>query len=65
MTGPSIKLYRKITAAVQEIDLIASGGVRSTADIDELESIGCKGVIIGKALYEQTIKLEDLAKYAG
>ena len=64
MTGPSIKLYRKITAAVQEIDLIASGGVRSIVDIDELESIGCTGVIIGKALYEQTIKLEDLAKYA-
>lgn len=64
MTGPSIKLYRKITAAVQEINLIASGGVRSIADIDELESIGCKGVIIGKALYEGNIELEDLAKYA-
>ena len=65
MAGPSIKLYRKILGAVQEIDLIASGGVRSLADIDVLESIGCAGVIIGKALYEQTIKLEDLAKYAG
>ncbi|MGI8410111.1 MAG: HisA/HisF-related TIM barrel protein [Pyrinomonadaceae bacterium] len=50
---------------MQEIDLIASGGVRSIDDIDELESIGCSGVIIGRALYENTIKLEDLAKYAG
>ncbi len=65
MAGPSIKLYRKILGAVQEIDLIASGGVRSLDDIDELEKIGCAGVIIGRALYEQTIKLEDLAKYAG
>ena len=65
MAGPAFKLYRKILGAVQEIDLIASGGVRSIDDIDELEKIGCSGVIIGRALYEQTIKLEDLAKYAG
>ena len=65
MAGPSIKLYRKILGAVQEIDLIASGGVRSLDDIDELERIGCTGVIIGRALYEETIKLEELAKYAG
>lgn len=65
MAGPSLKRYRRIIAAVPEIALIASGGVRSIADIDELNSIGCKGVIIGKALYEQTIKMEELAKYAG
>ena len=65
MAGPAIKLYRKILGALPEINLIASGGVRSIGDIDELERIGCSGVIIGRALYEQTIKLEDLAKYAG
>jgi phosphoribosylformimino-5-aminoimidazole carboxamide ribotide isomerase len=65
MSGPSIDLYREIIATVPGIDLIASGGVRSLADIDELESIGCKGVIIGKALYERTIELEGLTKYVG
>ncbi len=65
MSGPAFKLYRQILGAVKEIDLIASGGVRSIDDIAELESIGCAGVIVGKALYEHTIKLEDLAKYAG
>ena len=64
MAGPALKLYRKILGALQEIDLIASGGVRSLGDIDDLESIGCSGVIVGKALYEETIKLEDLATYA-
>ncbi len=63
MKGPSFKLYRQITAAIQEIDLIASGGVTSINDIEELERIGCSGVIVGKALYEQNIKLEVLAKY--
>lgn len=65
MKGPAFKLYRQITAAISEIDLIASGGVTSIADIDELDRIGCSGVIVGKALYEQNIKLEDLAKYVG
>ncbi len=65
MNGPALKLYRQISAAIQEIDLIASGGVRSVEDIDELQRIGCTGVIVGKALYENNIKLEDLAKYAG
>jgi len=64
MSGPAFKLYRQIKAAIHEIDLIASGGVTSIEDIDELERIGCSGVIVGKALYEQNIKLEDLAKYA-
>lgn len=65
MDGPAIKLYRKILAAIPTIDLIASGGVRSIDDIDDLESIGCSGIIIGRALYENTIKLEDLTKYVG
>lgn len=65
MAGPSIELYRQIIAAVNGIGLIASGGVRSTGDIDELHRIGCSGVIIGKAIYEGHIKLEDLAAYAG
>jgi phosphoribosylformimino-5-aminoimidazole carboxamide ribotide isomerase len=65
MKGPAVQLYRKITAAVKDLDLIASGGVRSIADIIQIEKLGCKGVIIGRALYEETIRLEELAKYVG
>lgn len=65
MAGPAIELYQRIISEVPQIDLIASGGVRSISDIDELESLGCVGVIIGKALYEQNIRLEELASYVG
>lgn len=65
MNGPSFQLYRRVKSAVSEIRLIASGGVRSVEDIDELTRIGCSGVILGKSLYEKTIKLEELAKYVG
>lgn len=65
MAGPSIELYEQIIAEVKGIGLIASGGVRSVDDIDELDAIGCRGVIIGRALYQHNIKLEELVKYAG
>ncbi len=63
--GPATPLYRKIRSELPSLGLIASGGVRSVADIDELDAIGCTGVIIGKALYEGNITPEDLAKYVG
>ena len=65
MSGPALGLYQELMTAEPGVHIIASGGVRSVDDVDELEAIGCAGVIIGRALYEGTIKLEDLAKYVG
>jgi phosphoribosylformimino-5-aminoimidazole carboxamide ribotide isomerase len=65
MNGPAIELYREIIAALPALNLIASGGVSSVADLYVLDSIGCSGAIVGKALYEGTIALEELAKYVG
>ena len=65
MAGPSIELYRQIVKSISDIRLIASGGVRSIEDIEELDQIGCAGVIIGKAIYEGRINLANLEKYAG
>ncbi len=44
------------------IHIIASGGVRSIEDLRVAKSIGCEGIIIGKALYEGTINLSDAIK---
>jgi phosphoribosylformimino-5-aminoimidazole carboxamide ribotide isomerase len=60
LTGTGIGLYQEILGHLPAIDLIASGGVSNIADIDELEEAGCAGVIIGKAIYEGKIKLEEL-----
>ena len=65
MAGPSVNLYRKIRNSCPDLGLIASGGVRSVEDIDELERIGCSGVIVGKALYEGGLDLRELRKYVG
>lgn len=60
LEGPSIELYQKIIQQFPELYFIASGGVSSMQDIDELRLIGCSGVIVGKAIYEGRIKISEL-----
>jgi phosphoribosylformimino-5-aminoimidazole carboxamide ribotide isomerase len=61
--GPSADLYHDILSGIN-INLIASGGISSIADIDRVKEAGCEGVIIGKAYYEGRITLEELGNYA-
>jgi phosphoribosylformimino-5-aminoimidazole carboxamide ribotide isomerase len=60
MEGPSIDLYKKIIEQFPALRFIASGGVSSLKDLEDLRNIGCKGVIIGKAIYENKISLKEL-----
>ncbi len=61
LAGPSTGLYREILVN-GGIRLIASGGVSTVKDIEELSNINCDGVIVGKALYEGLISLNDLER---
>jgi phosphoribosylformimino-5-aminoimidazole carboxamide ribotide isomerase len=63
LAGPAIDLYREILAHFPGISLIASGGVSSIADLEQLEDAGVWGVIIGKAIYEGKIKLNELKPF--
>ena len=63
LEGPSSDLYEKILAENPDIKLIASGGITSTNDLVQLNSLGCEGAIIGKALYENRISLNDLKPF--
>ena len=60
LTGPNIELYKKILLSFPQLHLIASGGVSSLDDLHELKLIGADGVIVGKAIYEGRIQLDDL-----
>jgi len=61
LKGPATDLYREILEKV-EINLIASGGISSVKDIDDIRETGCEGVIIGKAFYEGRITLKELGR---
>lgn len=60
LQGPSLELYRTIVSKFPALHFIASGGVSNMDDIYRLEEIGCKGVIIGKAIYEGRVTLKEL-----
>lgn len=62
LEGPSIDLYQKIIATFPSLQLIASGGVSSVADLVALDTIGCAAAIVGKAIYENRISIEELSK---
>jgi len=69
LEGPSFDLYKDIIEACsnsssgQSIKLIASGGISIIDELPKLKALGCEGVIIGKAIYENRISLKELEKY--
>lgn len=69
LQGPAVGLYKEIISKCsnnskdQSIKLIASGGVSSIEELPVLKALGCEGVIIGKAIYENKISLYQLEKF--
>lgn len=63
LEGPSVNLYKNILQKFSKMHFIASGGVSSMKDLEELEAIGCCGAIVGKAIYENRISLKDLKAF--
>ena len=63
LEGPSLNLYREVLRQFPDLHLIASGGVSSLQDLDELQKAGCLGAIVGKAIYEGRITLKELVRF--
>jgi phosphoribosylformimino-5-aminoimidazole carboxamide ribotide isomerase len=63
LEGPSIALYQAILTTYPQAYFIASGGVSSMEDLHALDAIGCSGAIVGKAIYEGRITLEELKTF--
>jgi phosphoribosylformimino-5-aminoimidazole carboxamide ribotide isomerase len=60
LQGTALELYKKILDAQPDLYLIASGGVSSIKDVEQLHEATIPAVIIGKAIYEGRIKLKEL-----
>ncbi|WP_462252429.1 1-(5-phosphoribosyl)-5-[(5-phosphoribosylamino)methylideneamino]imidazole-4-carboxamide isomerase [Ekhidna sp.] len=60
LAGPSFELYQSIINKLPNVKLIASGGVSNLDDLIRLKEDGLEGAIVGKAIYEGFIRLEDL-----
>lgn len=70
LEGPNIASLRSLLAAVRDlgVDVITSGGISNIDDVKklkEMERYGLKGMIIGKALYEDRIDLGEAVRICG
>lgn len=65
LSGVNEELYTEILTTVPEIKLIASGGIANMEGINACKKLGVYGVIVGKAIYEGRITLEELKKFKG
>ena len=62
LEGPAFELYQKLLEQVK-VKLIASGGISKFEELPQLQELGCDGVIIGKAIYENRISLKQLEAF--
>ena len=63
LQGAAVQLYKDIMTQFPTLKLIASGGVSSMKDIEELDKAGIYAVVTGKAIYENKITLEEITHY--
>jgi phosphoribosylformimino-5-aminoimidazole carboxamide ribotide isomerase len=63
MTGPNFERTKALVEAV-DVPVVASGGVNTIEDIKKLAEFRPEAVIIGRSLYEGTLKLSDAIKAA-
>lgn len=62
LEGSSVELYRSIMKAFRRCRLIASGGISSINDIEELNAAKVPAVVFGKAIYEGKLSLKEVTK---
>jgi len=61
LEGPDLESLRKI-CSLQNCNVIASGGISKMSDIVDVNEINPFGVILGKALYEGLVSIEEAKK---
>ncbi len=60
LKGPNFSLYKKLVKNFPKLRIIASGGIRNKRDLKKLSKIGVQGAVVGKAIYEKRISLNNL-----
>ncbi|MEI4830379.1 1-(5-phosphoribosyl)-5-[(5-phosphoribosylamino)methylideneamino]imidazole-4-carboxamide isomerase [Bacillus sp. FJAT-53711] len=64
LAGPNFEQLQKLQDEVS-LQIVASGGVSSLADVEKLQDMNLYGVIIGKALYDKKVLLEEALQVTG
>lgn len=62
LAGPNFDMYTSLQERFSTVDVTVSGGISSMEDIYRLNELELRSVIVGKAIYEGKITMEDLKK---
>ena len=63
LQGPTFDLYARLQEKYPEQGIIVSGGISKMDDIRRLDEMHLRHVIVGKAIYEGRITLEELKQW--
>lgn len=64
LQGPAFDLYTSLQHRYDKVDFTVSGGISSMADIERLNELSLRRVIVGKAIYENRITLKDIERWS-
>lgn len=59
LSGPNLALYAHLRQLAPTLAVQASGGIRDAADVRGAREAGCAGAILGKALLEGRLRLDE------
>lgn len=62
LCGPAAELYADLQGRFPAVEITVSGGISSMDDLRELDGRGLRSVVVGKALYEGRITLDELRR---
>lgn len=63
LCGPSFDLYPALQERFPQVDITVSGGISSLDDLQKLDALQLRSVVVGKALYEGRITLNSLTQW--
>ena len=64
LQGPATRLYVELQKAYPDVTFSVSGGISSMDEIRALDALGLRRVVIGKALYEGLITLDEVKQWS-
>ena len=63
--GPDIATLQALCASSRRLRVLASGGIRDVDDLEDAERVGAAGAVIGRALYDGGVRLEEARSSLG
>jgi phosphoribosylformimino-5-aminoimidazole carboxamide ribotide isomerase len=63
LEGSGIELYKQLKERSPFIKIIASGGISSMKDIEALNEVKVEAAVVGKAIYEGKISINDIKEW--